>query len=207
MKVAELDMTNSSQRCPSGLSQRNDASLRTCVKNTRSSGCSSLFNFAPSNIYYSKVCGKIIAYQFGTTDAFNHDNINSDYVDGISLTHGNPRQHIWTFASAYNEVDIKCQCINPSGNPSRQPPSFVRNDFFCDTGTRSSTQRVLHAHDPLWNGAGCGSRNTCCSFNTPPWFYKQLQRSTSDDLEVRVCRNEDRSNEDIALSQIELYVQ
>ena len=206
MRVAELDMRNSSQHCPSGLTQRNDPGLRTCVKSTQSRGCSSLDNFAPSNIYYSKVCGKIIAYQFGTTDAFNHGNINSDYVDGFSLTHGNPRQHIWTFASAYSEASTQCQCINPLAN-SDTSPSFVRNDYFCDTGAISGDRRVLHSHDPLWDGAGCGPRSVCCSFNTPPWFYKQLQQSTPDDIEVRVCRNEDKFNEDIAVSQIELYVQ
>ena len=30
--------------------------------------------------------------------------IDSNYVDGVSLTHGsNPRQHIWTFAAALDE--------------------------------------------------------------------------------------------------------
>jgi hypothetical protein len=31
MRVAELDMTNSSHQCPSGLRQRNDSNIRTCV--------------------------------------------------------------------------------------------------------------------------------------------------------------------------------
>ena len=29
----------------------------------------------------------------------------STYVDGLSLTHGHPREHIWTFAAAINDVD------------------------------------------------------------------------------------------------------
>ena len=31
-------------------------------------------------------------------------NINSNYVDGVSLTHGVPplREHIWTFAAYYS---------------------------------------------------------------------------------------------------------
>ena len=32
MRVAELDMTNSSHQCPSGLRQRTDSNIRTCVK-------------------------------------------------------------------------------------------------------------------------------------------------------------------------------
>ena len=49
---------------------------------------------------YSQVCGRVEGYQYGTPDAIqkgdNHDNIDSYYVDGISLTRGSPRQHIWT---------------------------------------------------------------------------------------------------------------
>ena len=51
------------------------------------------------------VCGKIKAYQFDITDGFlafnngNRDNIDGAYAAGISLTHGSPREHIWTFVA------------------------------------------------------------------------------------------------------------
>ena len=61
-----------------------------------------------------------------TTDAFSGNgrgvdlNIDSNYVDGVSLTHGsNPRQHIWTFAAAVDEsgntleIDL---CVCPCSN-------------------------------------------------------------------------------------------
>ena len=62
-----------------------------------------------AQIIYTKVCGKVLAYQLGSTDAFGtiyHREISIDfnYVDGVSLTHDlNPREHIWTFAAAFNE--------------------------------------------------------------------------------------------------------
>ena len=28
--------------------------------------------------------------------------IDQAYVDGLSVTHGSPRQHIWSFAAGYN---------------------------------------------------------------------------------------------------------
>ena len=59
-------------------------------------------------------------------------------------------------------------------------------------------------NDPLWDGARCGRSSTCCSFNSPPWFMKQLSSSTSDDLELRVCRDQERIDEDV---NVELYVQ
>ena len=85
------------------------------------------------------MCGKIIAYQFASPDAFanrgNAITINENYVDGISLTHGNPRQHIWTFAAAVDEFEIisTCPCINSTSSLS--PPAFVGEDYFCDTGS------------------------------------------------------------------------
>ena len=211
MRVAELDMTNSSHQCPSGLRQRTDSNNRTCVRGSDSRGCSSV-TFSSAILEYSRVCGKIIGYQYGTTDAFNTgtDDINEHYVNGVSLTHGIPRRHIWTFAAAHDETNrrtiCKCPCTT-NASQSLQLPEFMGNDFFCDTGSAERAQRVFYGDDPLWDGAGCGPLNTCCSFNNPPWFYKQLPQPTTDDIEMRVCRNEDASNEDIAIEMVEIYIQ
>ena len=211
MRVAELDMTDSSQQCPSGLRQRTDGSIRTCVRSSDSDGCSSV-TLPTSGIHYSSVCGRIIAYQVGATNAFEGDSISSAYVDGVSLTHGNPKQHIWTFAAALSrQVSTSgphyCPCIN--NGMENQPPSFVGEDYFCDSGQQrhvSMSSPQFYSADPLWDGAGCGSENTCCTFNTPPWFYKQLPHPTTDDIEMRVCRDDDNSNEDIALQIVEIFV-
>ena len=216
MRVAYLDMTNSSHQCPSGLRQRTDSNKHTCVKNSHPAGCSSV-TFSTTTSGYSKVCGRVIAYQVYTTDAFaNYGldegpvNINSPYVDGVSLTHGNPRHHLWTFAAALDEAGTdprsSCPCTNiNTASQARQPPAFVGNDYFCDTGSAQHYQDLFYG-DPLWDGAGCGPLNTCCSFNNPPWFYKQLPQPTTDNIEMRVCRDEG-SDEDIALESAEIYVQ
>ncbi len=65
----------------------------------------------------------------------------------------------------------------------------------------------FYGADPLWDGAGCGPTNTCCTFNNPPWFYKELLEPTMDDIEMRVCQSEGSSNEDIAIEMIDIYVQ
>ena len=65
----------------------------------------------------------------------------------------------------------------------------------------------FYGDDPLWDGAGCGSGNECCSFNTPPWFYKQLPEPTTDNIEMRVCRSEYFTDEDIVIEQAEIYIQ
>jgi hypothetical protein len=59
----------------------------------------------------------------------------------------------------------------------------------------------------MWDGAGCGAQSRCCTFNTPPWFYKQLPQPTTDDIEMRVCTDEDRSTENIAIEIMDIYIQ
>ena len=98
MRVGFLDMTNSSHQCPSGLMERNDSpNMRTCVRNEASGDCSSV-ELSTANIQYSRVCGRITAQQFDSVDGFHADDINSNYVDGVRLTHRHRtsagRQHI-----------------------------------------------------------------------------------------------------------------
>jgi hypothetical protein len=89
MRVAELDMTNSSHQCPSGLRPQRNVSVRTCVKDTDPGGCSSV-TISSATVEYSRVCGKIIAYQFGKTEAFaTFVGDPAHYIDGVSLVHGN----------------------------------------------------------------------------------------------------------------------
>ena len=58
----------------------------------------------------------------------------------------------------------------------------------------------LNHEDPLWDGVGCGSASTCCSFNNLPWFMRDLLApGITDDIELRLCRDEIRSNEDVGL--------
>ena len=109
MKAAELDMRESSSQCPSALRMGTACNpIRTCVINSDNANCSSVF-FTTHGFNYSKVCGMIRAYQVKSLDAFGIFGIrmspltlDSNYVDGISLTHGAPKRHIWTFAAGGN---------------------------------------------------------------------------------------------------------
>ena len=215
MRVAELDMTNSSHQCPSGLTLRteSDSNIHACVA-ASTAGCVSIPIDIPYS--YSRVCGRVIAYQVGNTNAFHGSHrthaIDSNYVDGISLTHHNPRQHIWTFAAGLRENgdehgDSICPCTR---NPGAAPPPFVGDDYFCEAGVQEhleSNRSTLYSNDPLWDGDGCTDTNPCCSFNNPPWFYKQLPQPTTDNIEMRVCKDENVSNEDVAIEIVEIYVQ
>ncbi len=212
MRVAELDMTNSSHQCPSGLREQvyNNTNIRTCVRDADPAGCSSVV-FSFSNVPYSMICGRIQAYQYNSTNAFRGRfkntsvTIDSPYVDGVSLTRGNPREHIWTFAAALDESGTSTSSTCSCNYTEPRSPEFVGTDYFCDTGTDyydQSRGNQFYSHRPLWDGASCAHQ--CCSFNNPPWFFKQLQLS-ADDIEMRVCR--DQEDEDVAIQMVEIYVQ
>ena len=221
-KVAKWNMNDSSHLCPAGLLERIDSGIRTCVRaNINEPTCSMGIQYNLAGIEFSRVCGKIIGYQIGNTNAFKSNpsqftDPSSLYVDGVILTHGRPSTHIWTFAVGLNdspdpsELVSKCDCsVGNSSNPASRTPRFVGEDYFCDSGYRSGSPpgRMLLKDDPLWDGAGCGSSSTCCTFNKPPWFFRQLRRPTSEYIEMRLCSDELARYEDIAVESVEIYVQ
>ncbi len=203
MRVANLDMTDNNTQCPGTLRERFDSTLRTCE--TPSTSTCYQITYSVQNTTFLEVCGKIRAYQVGVVDGFG----GGFGLDGIYLVYGNPRQHIWTFVSAQSEVaspSSNCPCTNLSETSSaRSPPAFVGNDYFCDTGSQgAAVNNLFYGDDPLWDGSGCGPLNTCCNFNNPPWFYKELPETTTDDIEMQVCR--DGSDENIAIEMVDIYV-
>ena len=212
-RVVYLDMTDPNTTCPSGW-RLTSHSKRTCGRLSTSSATCDSVTF-PVSGDYTRVCGRIIGYQNESPDAFNgynHDgvaNIDGVYVDGVSLTHGSPRQHIWTFAAGVAEVPTPttyraCPCDTALNITT---PPFVGEDYFCESGYNSGpwSHSEFYPNDPLWDGDGCTASSTCCSFNNPPYFTKQLPSSTTDDLEVRLCH--DAHTEDTPIELIELYVQ
>ena len=215
-RVANINMTNSSHSCPSSLVEVSKSKRpRLCTMRGTGIGCSSTL-FPVHGISYERVCGRIIGYQDRTPNAFfpYHTNrsltIDDLYLDGVSLTHGSrPRQHIWSFASALDESDghqSGCPCLNIGLLSQPVVPPFVGNDYFCDTGSADDVKNEFYPDDPLWDGDGCGDLNICCFFNNPPWFSKTLDRSTSDDIEMRLCRDAGSLNEDVPIELVELYV-
>ena len=211
-RVAFLNMSDPNQVCPSNWTYISSP-VRTCGRGrTNEGGCNSVF-YSTFGMTYTRVCGRIIAYQHGFPDAFNPEfYINGTYLDGVSLTHGGDgsQQHIWSFVSAGGEGSFfksPSICACSSSNPWPHSTSFVGEDYFCDSGNHAieSSTTTFYSDDPLWDGQGCGSSSACCKFNSPPWFCKTLRHFTTDDLEVRICKN--YNDEDIPIQLVELYVQ
>ena len=209
MRIAYLNMSDSSENCPDEFRLYNENGVRACGRPVSSGGSSVGIIFPSRNIEYSQVCGKVIGYQVGHTDGAYHttSSINSYYTDGISLTHGSPRKHIWTFICGTTDNFHYSRCPCGSKYPAI-PPSFVGSDYYCESGSPNlPVVGKFYTNDPLWDGHQCGSIETaCCQRTGIPWFYKKLNYSTSDYIEMRLCLNEGTSDEDCTVGHYGIYV-
>ena len=167
----------------------------------------------PVQTQYSKVCGKAIAYQYDRPDGFGParftPGIDETYVDGISLTYGSPRKHIWSFAAVLHNIKSShtCPCMDPVVNFEGVIPAFVGDNYFCETGVHdgAATTARLYPNDPLFDAKGCKEPETCCA-RGGPWFCVDLSQPTSEDIEMRICTNENNL-EDVLLESVEIYIQ
>ena len=139
-RVVYLDMTDPSTTCPSGW-QLTGYSKRTCGRASDGGRTCDSVTFPVSGGEYSRVCGRIKAYQSGATLAFyNYHSglvatIDGAYVAGICVTHSSPRQHIWTFAAGAAEGSPSETWVCPCDTTATIPvPPFVGNDYFCESG-------------------------------------------------------------------------
>ena len=214
VRVANLNMTDPEQQCPENLNLTyTDQPIRLCGRRT-DRGCDSV-TFT-TGVQYQQVCGRVRGYQFASPDAFSAlrcptpcNNIDTQYVDGVSITHGaSPRKHIWTYAAGvfeYTSRSDDCPC-----NGGAPPPAFVGSDYYCESGLSAGNwfPTVVYSNDPLWDGQDCnGLERTCCDPPNLPWFCKELPEPTTDYLEIRICSDESLSNEDTPIDLVQLYIQ
>ena len=98
--------------------------------------------------------------------------------------------------------NLYCPC--DGGHSS---PDFVGEDYFCEApieerGTAAAD--MLHTN-VLWDGENCGTHGNCCTRLSHPYFVKQLEQPTTDDIDLRMCNA--NGNEDVALELVEIYIQ
>ena len=206
-RVAYVDLSNSASSCPSNQFTLITSSrgVRYCERMTGGYGCNE-HTFPSNGINYDKVCGRVTGIQIGTADVFEGPtNINEPYVDGVSLTYGTPRQHIWSFIGYYSAIFNNCPCSTGS---TTIPLDFVGEDYFCESGTntRDFSGTEVFDQDPLWDGMMCTDTEVPCC-NGPPWFYKPLTSRVSDDISFRLCSDQGGTDEEMGFTLIEVYVQ
>ena len=201
-RVAKLDMTNSNENCPTGLSLYHQNGGRACGRLVSGSGSCSGTIF-PVNYEYSQVCGRVIGYQKGHPDGpFGNDR--------VSLTHGTTQSHIWSFYAAPSEKhspEYNCPC---SSSGAIDVPSYIGSDYYCESA-RTSLDPLeldrLFTDDPLWDGKNCNfNEEPCCKLSLIPWFHRKLGYTTTDYIEMRFCFDQGTYDEDSPVFQYEIYV-
>jgi len=208
MKVTSVDVAKDS--CPHGW-KKITSPIAACRAPTDNAGCYSA-QFSTHEIPYSRVCGMVIGYQKGTTDGFNafaspSKAIDSIYVDGVSITYGTPRKHIWTYGMGYNEKGggASCPC---SKNGGTLPPSFVHENYYCESASYDNPSTATYfTSNPVWDGKGCPSLNSCCSEPNLPWFYRQIPLTSDKNIEARICHDQVFKDEGVLVKEIKLYIQ
>ena len=215
-RLAYLDMSDATQNCPSGFRLYQSGGVRACGKPVPYRRSCASVQFPSNGISYSQICGRVTGYQYSSPIAFyfGSNDINSWYVEGVSITRGSPRQHVWTLANgltdSHNSYFPEGICPCSAAKNFQTVPSFVGNYYFCESGNHASGwSSILYTSDPLWDGQGCGSlESPCCNVTGIPWFHRDYgSNTTTDYIELRVCAGSDFSgDEDSPVSYYEIYV-
>ena len=191
-RVAHINMTDPEQTCPS-LLRTIESPLRMCAGQS-APGCYSV-HYSTLGLNYTHVCGRAVGYSYRSADGFDlvatPNTIDDIYVDGLSITYGTPRQHLWTYAIG------SCACHSNSMTPA--PPFFVGQHHYCDGNGGVWNYR-------MWDGEDCFAGSTCCDPPNLPWFHRALNTIVTDDIEVRWCRDQLPFDEDIGVDLFERHV-
>ena len=218
-RLGRLDMTESGRECPSEFRLYETGGVRACGRKPTDSGKCNSLTISSFGINYTEVCARVIGYQVSSPNAFHVpdgfvDDIDIQYIDGVSITHGTPRQHIWTLgASRYDTYNADNSRICPCAQGSSQKTqSFVGEDYYCESGCTNNlssgcgANTGLYADDRLWDGENCGPAEVGCCSSTQPWFHKVLDGGTTDGIELRICSNSGTDVEDTAVELYEIFV-
>ena len=215
-RLAYLNMSNVLQSCPSGFRLYQSGGVRACGRPVTDDGSCASVQFPFNGIRYSQIRGRVVGYQYGSTDGLralekHHYSINNSYVDGVSITRGSSRQHVWTFASGSSDTDMESDDICPCSSGSLPVQSFIGSHYFCESGNHEASgdvKNILYTSDPLWDGKDCGSNEgQCCSAPGLPWFHRDYGNNTTTDyIELRICCSQGTDNEDITVQYYEIYI-
>ena len=156
------------------------------------------FQFSESyNLAYSKVCGRIKAYHFGTTlGPFRSFILVHTYIS------------IWTFTVGITQSQVDpsltsqcCPC--DGGDPLLDEYYFCESLIEEDNPGTKYDNHFFH-NEVLWDEAGCSSSGDCCSRFDSPYFIRHLPNTVNTPLGVTICNF--KLDDNFAIELIELYV-
>ena len=211
-KIVNIDISVGDD-CPSGWRKSTFSGVSFCrINSDDTDACTSAY-FSTNGISYQRVCGRARGYQKGRTTAFFghrvfNQGIDGNYADGLLITYGALRQHIWTYTSGgfdnHPSTQFKCPCAGGQ----YASPVFVGTNYYCESGAANiEDYSAYYFNDPLWDRSGCIT-SSCCATLTQPWFYRELSGTTTSYIEARLC-NEGAGfiHRSVLIDQLELYIQ
>lgn len=232
-RIYGFNMSNKDENCPPNWQRTERHGLVGCTSKING-GCSPIY-IELGNTKFSSVCGKVAGHQIAFPDAFavqDSKYIDKLYVDGLSITFGSPKQHVWTYGvgaskgELYGGTDGNCPC--DKGKPQ---PGFVGGHMYCDSGHRNSLTADIQQHGvidtviysevynhSLWTDT-CGKNetSTCCGEVNdnvfPPWFRRDDLRDlfspkgySNARFDIRLCAHEVDMQEGALITEFELYI-
>ena len=171
----------------------------------KEAGCTS-FSFEAGQDY-TAVCGVAAGYAYNSPDTFGYTHspsqtIDEAYVDGISITYGNPRQHLFTYAAAYTFDDCPCR-------GGATGPAFVEDNYYCGEqllAEGENLQSKWYTNTILWHAA-TDCIDLDCRDDPRPWFSVETAGGpTSDPVEIRSCQDQSFSDEAVGIASLEIYI-
>ena len=105
LRIANFDVTGTSTQCPSPWEFTTWPN--GCRQMNMAAGCATAT--FPTEVEYGKVCGRIIGVTTGDPESFNAGGAATEtgdinLIDGVTITHSTPIQHIWTFSASEASV-------------------------------------------------------------------------------------------------------
>ena len=164
--------------CPPGLQQTMYSERPYTCGRPDGSECATVTFSETANLEYSKVCGRIKAYQFGTAIG-----------PQLSYIRVNPGP-LWTFTVGATQSQADPSLTSPrcpcDGGPD------IGEHYFCESlieEDNPGTKYINHFfhNEVLWDEAGCSSSGDCCSRFGSPYFIRQLPNIMNTPIQVEIC--------------------
>ena len=151
LMIADFDVSGAPPLCPTEWPLTTiPAGEGGCIRPSPAAGCT-VATF-PTGVEYGKVCGKIIATAIGDPNSFLVEGAANPtvtdgirLVDGITITHSSPIQHIWTLSAAQSTDPqiVTCPCMANISPINTDAVNFAGGKYFCDTVYIWSYQTTL----------------------------------------------------------------
>ena len=197
-RVAYLNTQSFPMQCPEGFKILNNSNISISCTPQKEAVCTSV-TFKTHGISYSHICGTMRGSYTGNPDGFVSHNaavrlndtmqnlLDSNYLDGVSLTYNNEtlsKQHIWSFTA---RTCFKTNCSN--NYCTKNKPTYVGTDYSCEEVRECYLSKCKPKN--IWDDSS---------------FHKALENPGSSDIEMRVCVDQHKADEEIVLSYVEVYI-